>query len=94
MHGLEDAGEEAGEAAGVSVLADAVRDSATTVVAMVGALCCSAAYWVASQSDFIVAGSTTLIGSIGTKSRAMRLDKLFKKMGAEIIEQRSEQSPD
>ena len=83
-----------GEATGVSTLADAVRDCQIPVVVQVGALCCSAAYWVASQADWIVAGPTTQVGSIGTIRRSLSVDALLKKIGLDVLTQRSEQSPD
>lgn len=57
-----------GTVSGTAELADDVRRAAQVkpVVAFVDDLCCSAAYWVASQASSIVATRTAIVGSIGT----------------------------
>lgn len=50
---------------GTPELADEVAKLKKPCFAMVEGMCCSAAYWVASQADRIIAGRADLIGSIG-----------------------------
>jgi len=54
-----------GSVAGVAECARIVRDLSTPVVAYAADECASAAYWIASQADAIVAGPTADIGSVG-----------------------------
>lgn len=54
-----------GEVSGVQDAARAVADATKTVEAHAVGLCCSAAYWIASQADRIVADPTAMVGSIG-----------------------------
>lgn len=55
-----------GTVAGVEDAAIAIAISDKPVTAIVGGMCCSAAYWLASQADEIVAtSSTSLVGSVG-----------------------------
>ena len=57
-----------GTAAGTNDAADAVRAAAEKkpVIAYCEDMCCSAAYWIASQCTRIVANPTAMVGSIGT----------------------------
>lgn len=57
-----------GTVGGTEEMADAVRAAAALkpVVAWAAYLCCSGAYWVASQANSIVATKTALVGNIGT----------------------------
>lgn len=52
---------------GTQTLANTVRDSNKTVIAFINGMAASAAYWVASQADQLIASEeTSLVGSIGT----------------------------
>lgn len=62
-----------GSAFGPGEFADLVRETAQSkrVVAYVGGMAASAAYWVASATDEIVANKGAMLGSIGTVVRLM-----------------------
>jgi signal peptide peptidase SppA len=52
---------------GTQALADAIKASPKQTIAVIDGMACSAAYWIASSADKIVATSRTdIIGSIGT----------------------------
>lgn len=57
-----------GQVSGTRELANDVKKfgQSKPIVAYVDDLCCSAAYWVASQADYIVSNATGFTGSIGT----------------------------
>lgn len=56
-----------GSVDGTSTFADGVAACAKPVTALIDGLCCSAAYWIASACDEIIAtANTNIIGSIGT----------------------------
>ena len=59
-----------GTVAGTSDLADEVKRARKSkgVYAVVSDMCCSAAYWVASQCETIFANNTAVVGSVGTYS--------------------------
>jgi ClpP class serine protease len=54
-----------GQATGISELAAQIRAVAKPVIAYVDGMAASAAYWLASAADEIVADKTALLGSIG-----------------------------
>jgi len=54
-----------GEATAINELAEIIRNIKTPVVAYVGGMAASAAYWLASATDEIVADATAELGSIG-----------------------------
>ena len=54
-----------GEASGIAELAGMIRSVPKPVVAYVDGMAASAAYWLASAADDIVASPTSLLGSIG-----------------------------
>ena len=85
-----------GDAAGVSGVAEMVAKCADskTVVAYVDGMCCSAAYWIASQADYIVATPTSLVGSIGALLTAYSMDRYLQKEGIDKVTLRSEGAPD
>lgn len=58
-----------GEVNGASELAQAVFDvrGKKPIVSYVGGLCASAAYWIGSSGDLVVASDTALLGSIGAQ---------------------------
>ncbi|MAG26227.1 hypothetical protein CMI47_11780 [Candidatus Pacearchaeota archaeon] len=85
-----------GDAAGVAGAAAAVQAAAEQkpVIAHVDGLCCSAAYWLASQAHAIVATETSLVGSIGAILTAYSMDRLLKEVGIDKVTMRSEGAPD
>lgn len=71
-----------GEVDGTQQIADAVANSTKPVCALVDGMCCSAAYWIASQCDSIYAVSDTCqIGSIGVILKHTDVSKRNAAMG-------------
>ncbi|SCY44820.1 S49 family peptidase [Desulfoluna spongiiphila] len=60
-----DVGSHGGEATGINEMAEIIRNLKTPVVAYVGGMAASAAYWLASAADEIVVDATAELGSIG-----------------------------
>jgi capsid assembly protease len=85
-----------GDAAGVAGAVAAVKAAAEEkpVIAYVDGMACSAAYWLASQADHIVATETSLVGSIGAIMTAYSLDRMLKELGVDKVTMRSEGAPD
>jgi capsid assembly protease len=54
-----------GQSCGIAEFARQIRASTKPVIAYVGDLAASAAYWIASAADEIVASPTAMVGSIG-----------------------------
>lgn len=84
-----------GEANGVSEFAAqiAAARGQKPVVAYVGGLGASAAYWIASAADEIVVGDTALLGSIGTVMTITDARERDAKNGVRTYEVVSSQSP-
>lgn len=84
-----------GEANGVSEFADqiALARGRKPIVAYVGGLGASAAYWLASAADEIVVGDTALLGSIGTVMTITDTRERDAKNGVRTYEVVSSQSP-
>lgn len=77
-----------GMVSGTEELGEAVRTVAAKkpVVAFVDQLAASAAYWVASQADAIVAnGKTSIVGSIGTYVALYDYSRAFESAGVEAV---------
>jgi protease-4 len=76
-----------GSAAACQEVASAVRAlrrEGKVVVAFLGDAATSGAYWVASQTDRIVATPASLTGSIGVIMQLQNLRGLFEKLGVEV----------
>jgi len=75
-----------GTVAGTSDLAGEVRRARKSkhIYAIGVDMVASAAYWVASQTDMILANDTAMIGSIGVISVLYDQSQLFKKEGVEV----------
>lgn len=73
-----------GSVAGVADCARAVRGSEKPVVAFCGDLCASAAYWIASQADYIVCGETAELGSVGVYCAFLDESKAYDKAGLRV----------
>lgn len=56
-----------GMVAGLSEFAEIISRSKTNTTAVVSGVCASAAYWVGSQCDEIIASPTSIVGNIGVK---------------------------
>ena len=84
-----------GEANGVSEFADQIEAARGTkpIVAYVGGLGASAAYWIASAADQIVVSDTALLGSIGTVMSVTDTRARDEKNGVKNYEVVSSQSP-
>lgn len=84
-----------GDANGVGELAQAIRAASETkpVWAYVGGSGCSAAYWLASAADHVVAAETAFVGSIGCRLVAVDDTGADAMAGIKQIEIISSQSP-
>lgn len=74
-----------GSAAGTPELASAIREmrGSKPIVAQVNALAASAAYWIASSADEIVATESSQVGSIGVISVHESIAKMLEDEGVE-----------
>jgi len=76
-----------GQASGTDLLADAIRSASKPVVAYVEGLAASAAYWIASAADRIIASSEMdRVGSIGTMLFFADLKPYWEKQGVKFHE--------
>lgn len=77
-----------GEAAGMSEVAKSIKAAGQLkpIVSVVNELCASGAYYIASQTSAIYAGSeTAVVGSIGTLMVLFDTSQLFKMAGVEAV---------
>jgi signal peptide peptidase SppA len=58
-----------------------IRSASKPVVAIANTLCCSGAYWLASQADELVAGPSALLGSVGVYGVHEDMSALEEKLG-------------
>ena len=83
-----------GIAAGCEDAVSAIRESgAKPITAFVGGMAASAAYWIATSAEKIVAGSGAIVGSVGAVIEYVDMEPYFEKIGARIVRVVSEQSP-
>jgi signal peptide peptidase SppA len=84
-----------GDANGCSELADLIFEmrGGKEIVAYIGGMGCSAAYWLASSADRIVCAETALLGSIGVRATLIDFSGADKKFGIRQIDIVSSQSP-
>jgi signal peptide peptidase SppA len=76
-----------GQVTGTDLLADAIKKSTTPVVAFIDGLAASAAYWIISGADKIIASSDLdRIGSIGTMLMAEDLRPALEQLGVKFHE--------
>jgi len=76
-----------GQVTGTDLLADAIRDAEKPVVAYIEGMAASAAYWIISGADKIIASSDLdRIGSIGTMLIAQDLQPALEKLGVKFHE--------
>lgn len=76
-----------GQVAGTDLLAEAIKNSSTPVVAFVDGLAASAAYWIISGANKIIASSDLdRIGSIGTMMMVEDLQPALEQMGVKFHE--------
>ena len=69
------------------------RDTEKPVVALIGTMGASGAYYVACAAKKILAHPTSIIGSIGVLMQALNLEELAKKVGLKAITLKSDQTP-
>lgn len=69
------------------------RETEKPVVAIIGTMGASGAYYVACAAGRIMAHPTSIIGSIGVLMQAMNLEELAKKVGLKAITLKSEKTP-
>lgn len=65
----------------IGIELDKLRARGKPVVVSMGDACASGGYWIACSSDYIMANSTTLTGSIGVIMELTNLEGLFEKLG-------------
>lgn len=82
-----------GEAFGIAEMAQIISQASKPVVAYVGGYGASAAYYLASAADEIVADSAALLGSIGTVMEATDYSKAYAQRGITKHQYVSAQSP-
>jgi len=76
-----------GQVTGTDLLSDAIRDAEKPVVAYIEGMAASAAYWIISGADKIIASSDLdRIGSIGTMLMAQDLQPALEKLGVKFHE--------
>ena len=76
-----------GQVTGTDLLAEAIKNSATPIVAYIEGMAASAAYWIISGASKIVASSDLdRIGSIGTMLMVEDLKPFFEAQGVKFHE--------
>ena len=84
-----------GQVSGTDLLANEIANSQKPIVTYVEGVCASAALWIASASDRIIASSTLdRIGSIGVMMAYADLKPYYEKMGVKFHEVYATQSTD
>ena len=84
-----------GSVAGTEELANIIAVSTKPVVAYIDGMAASAAYWIASQCNYIfVNGKTSTLGSIGTMVTIIDASATYEKMGAKVYELYARTSPE
>jgi len=74
-----------GSVSGLDQLGDVINAADKPVIAQVEGMAASAAYYVASQADRIMAGRTDLVGSIGTRIMLYDFSAAFEEAGIKPI---------
>lgn len=84
-----------GSVDGTQSLAEAIKGAAQETIAIVDGMACSAAYWIASAADKIVATSQTdIIGSIGTMISFYDRSQQYEENGIVLREYYADASKD
>ena len=84
-----------GQASFLETFANTLQSIEKPTLSHYNSLCCSAAYFLASNTDEIYASeSTDIVGSIGTMMSAMNVKGFFKAQGIDIFEVYADQSSD
>lgn len=74
-----------GSVDGLDQLGETVATSSKPVTAVVDGMAASAAYYVASQADRIIAGRNDMVGSIGVRMMLYDFSAAFEKDGIEAV---------
>lgn len=84
-----------GMVSGIEVAGDAIAQARQVkpVVAYVDGIGASAAYWIASAAETVVASQTALIGSVGALISYFEMDGILTKLGARKVEVLAAVSP-
>jgi len=83
-----------GNVVGVEATCNHIRNAKKPVTAIIHGMCCSGAYWLASQADKIIAvGETGEIGSIGVITERHVTDEADKRAGVKTYILTSENAP-
>ena len=82
-----------GEVNGTNEFASRIANSPKPVIACVDGMACSAAYWIASQANVILAQETSELGSIGVVATYVDASGYFEKLGVKVHQVVSSQSP-
>lgn len=69
------------------------EETGKPVVALIGTMGASGAYYVACAADRILAHPTSIVGSIGVLMQAMNVQELAEKLGFKAITLKSDQTP-
>ena len=73
-----------GSVRGVVECAEVVRGTRKPVVACAADQCASAAYWIASQADFVVVGPTADVGSVGVYCALLDESRAYDARGLRV----------
>lgn len=65
----------------IGIELDKLRAKGKPVITSMGDTCASGGYWIACSTDYIMANSTTMTGSIGVIMQLTNLEGLFGKLG-------------
>lgn len=85
-----------GEVTSLAEAADMIyslRGQGKPIIAYADGACCSAAYWLASACDMVVAANNSMVGSIGCIMCIVEDDKAMEMQGLQEFEYVSSQSP-
>lgn len=69
------------------------EDTGKPVVALIGAMGASGAYYVACSADRILAHPTSIVGSIGVLMQSMNVQELAGKVGLKAVTLKSDKTP-
>jgi capsid assembly protease len=83
-HILLDIDSPGGSAFLVPEAAQVIRDCATPITAIANPMCCSAAYYLASQADDFVATPSAMVGSIGVFARHVDFSGQLEQDGVKV----------
>ena len=75
-----------GDVAGCPEAADAFKRFSKRTVTVASGIMASAAYWISSQTDLIIASPTCTVGSIGVRITHTSIAGMLKSAGIEITE--------